>query len=396
MAGVAGSPTTFAGLQAGLYNALLQGLPGSSASSFQLVQPSPPLLGGTDADRSLWQFFDNLPPYSLSANLILSGGNQFLANYSAVTSALRGQPNEFAQVVGEECATAFYNVLKNAGVPATGNQPLQFRNWALASSTYAKVAVSGATALQKALLDPVFAAQVRVLPYQPVGTLPADFVPGYASMMMQLMAAPGSSFTVPVDGWRTNVAGSWTGGQSQATFGLWGGSSSSSPASQKFAAGGVCAQVSFDNVLRFAAAPGGWFNGKAFGLAFAHPDVPPWVAGSQITWASTFGPQGNMQRFLSELFVVNGMRITIQSLATWDAEEQLLIQQNRSNGLWPVYYGGDGSAPTVSFDGGQMAFETASDTGVAIVIGCSVLTAAQYVGAPASDVSTAVPIDAAG
>jgi hypothetical protein len=42
----------------GLYNALIQGL-GLSPQSFQMIQPSPPLLPNNDA--YLWNYFNHIP-----------------------------------------------------------------------------------------------------------------------------------------------------------------------------------------------------------------------------------------------------------------------------------------------------------------------------------------------
>ncbi|MBZ5714921.1 hypothetical protein [Nannocystis pusilla] len=377
-----GSPTNFVDLQAAFYNAFSQALGFSPGDPFQVVQPSPPLVGGAQADQLLWNYFNAIPPYSLTQNTILSGGNQFLADYQGVMSALQGAPNNFQSTIGPSCYKAYSAAIKAGQVKA--GDPLAFRNWALVNSQCSGVAVSGASALAAAMLDPIFAAQMHAMAYKPAGSQNVDFVPGYATMMRLLAAAPSRSIPqIGTSQWNWDVTSSWTSGSDDGFFGLWGGSSSSSSTSQKFASSGVTLSASFGNVLQFSATPGDWYSSAALGLAYNNQSGPPWVPDSPINWQNTFGSNGNMQRFLSTLVIVQDMNVTVTSLATYSESEQQTIRSQSSAGLWPFYTqsSSSGSNTDVGFNSqGNMTVTITSQPGVAVVVGCIVLPAAQYLG----------------
>lgn len=377
-----GTPTNFVDLQAAFYNAFAQALGFSPSDPFQVIQPSPPLVGGTDADQLLWNYFNAIPPFSLTQNTILSGGNQFLADYQGVMSALQAQPNNFQSTIGQSCYNAYITAVE-AGQVAAGD-PVAFRNWALVNSQCSSVAVQGASALAAALLDPIFAAQMNVLPYKPAGSKSVDFVPGYATMMKLLDAAPSRSIPqIGTSQWNWDTSQSWTSGGDSGFFGLWGGSSSSSSISQKFASSGVTLSASFGNVLQFAATPGDWYSSAALGMAFNNQSGPPWVSDNAIDWNTTFGSNGNMQRFLPNLVIVQDMEVTVTSQASYSESEQTTIQSNSSAGMWPFYSSGSSSSSStnVGFDSsGHMTVKITSKKGVAVAVGCTVLPAGQYLG----------------
>ncbi|HEU4326469.1 MAG TPA: hypothetical protein VFS21_25230 [Roseiflexaceae bacterium] len=377
-----GSPSNFVDLQNAFYNALAQALGFSPSDPFQVIQPSTPLATGAQADQLLWNYFNMIPPYSLTQNTILSGGNQFLADYQGVMSALQAQPNNFQSTIGPTCFAAYEAAIENGQVVA--GDPMAFRNWALVNGSCSKVAVSGASALAAAMIDPIFAAQMNVLAYKPAGKKNVDFVPGFASLMEQLNNAP--SRTIPLIGtsqWNWDVSQTWANSSSGAFFGLWGGSSSSSDISQKFASSGVTLNASFGNVLQFAATPGDWYSSAALGMAFNNPNESPWVTGNPITWDTTFGSNGNMQRFLTNLVVVQDMNVTVTSQATWSASEQQTIQNNQQYGFWPFYSSSSnsGTSTNVGFNSsGNMTVQITSKPGVAVAVGCTVLPASVYLG----------------
>ncbi len=376
-----GSPSNFVDLQNAFYNALAQALGFSASDPFQVIQPSTPLATGPQADQLLWNYFNMIPPYSLTQNTILSGGNQFLADYQGVMSALQAQPNNFESTIGSSCFAAYQQAIQYGQV--VPGDPMAFRNWALVNGTCSKVAVSGASALAAALLDPIFAAQMNVLAYKPAGKKGVDFVPGFSSLMEQLNNAPSRSAQVGTSQWNWDVSKTWASSSSSTFFGLWSGSSSSSDISQKFASNGVTLSAKFDNVLQFAATPGDWYSSAALGMAFNNPNEVPWTQGNPITWDTTFGSNGNMQRFLNNLVVVQNMDVTVTSQASWSASEQQTILNNQQSGLWPFYSSNsnDGTSTDAGFNSsGNMTVRITSKQGVAVAIGCMVLPASVYLG----------------
>ncbi|RKP43889.1 hypothetical protein [Trinickia fusca] len=374
------TPKNFLDLQNGFYNALAQGLGYSNQDPFQVIQPSPPLASGADADALLWAYLNNIPVASLTQNTVFSGGNQFLANYQGVMSALQAAPNQFKSTIGQNCYNDYVAARKAKEV---GPTPAEFRDWAMLCDPCSAVATSGASALARAMLDPVFAAQNNVLPYKPAGTEPVDFMPGYQKMLTLLKAAPSRSFSVSANSWQSDVSRTWTQGSNSGFFGLWGGSSSESTLSQKFASSGVGLQASFENVLPFNATPGNWYSSAAFGMAFNNPNKKPWDPEAAINWETTFGKSGNLQRFATSLLIANKMAITVQSAATYNEQEQQEIRNNSGAGMWPFYStsSSSGSSTSVAFNtSGNMVVQITSKPDVPVVIGCIVLSAAQYLG----------------
>jgi hypothetical protein len=377
------TPSNFIDLQAGFYNALSQGLGYSPSDPFQIIQPSPPISSGQTANQELFDYLNAIPPASLTHNMSFSGGNQFLSDYQGVMSALKAAPNTFRATIGDTCFSAYQDALKRGDVQAGGNAPKNFRDWALVQGACSTVAVSGASALAAAMLDPVFAAQLNVMNYRPAGSKPVDFTPNYERLVSLLNNAPSRSFTVQANSWNTDISRAWANEQYSAFFGLWKGSSSSSSLSQKFASSGVVLTANFSNVLPFYPTPGEWYSSSALGLAFHTPQGAPWDPEKPINWDKTFGHDGNMQRFVGQLVIAGGMDIWVSSSASYTEIEQQQIQESSSWGIWPIYSGSSsgGSSTSVSFNAsGNMAIRITSKANVPVIIGCTVLPADQYLG----------------
>ncbi|HYH47192.1 MAG TPA: hypothetical protein VEG34_16045 [Thermoanaerobaculia bacterium] len=376
------TPSNFQELQNGFYNAFLTGVGFNDGDPVQLLQPSNPLISGSNADTLLWQYFNFLPPDSLTASFMLSGGNQFLSNYQGVMSALEAQPNSFASTVGPDCLAAWQKAIQDGTVKLGSDIGTQFRNWAMFSQ-WSKVAVTGASAITRAFLDPVFAAQTNVLGYQPAGAAAVNFVPGYTDMTAALAVAPSRSFSVSQGTWNTSVTQQWSQSQSSGLFGLWGGSSSQSSISQKFSSGGVSVSANFNHVLQFADGPGIWYSSAAFGSAFNNPGASPWIAGNPITWGTTFGPGGNMERYTSNVLIVSGMDVEVVSVASFTDDEQAQVNNNQGAGMWPFYNSSSSSGmnTTSSFNtSGNLTVSIKSADNVPVVVAAWVLPASQYLG----------------
>ncbi|MBO9711317.1 hypothetical protein [Sphingomonas sp.] len=375
------NPVSFDQLQNGFYNALAAGLGYETTTPFQVVQPSPPLVGGAGADGRLWNYLDIIPPATLNMNIALgAGGNKFSADYQGVLSALQPANELFPKTVGDACYGNWATARSKNQVGPTGQD---FQLWAYGSTPCQTVARQGAIALNRDNLDPIFVAQNNAMPYQPAGTQPITFSIDYNTMVQLLMSAPSRSFNVAQGNWQTDVSKTWTNGSTGGFFGLWGGSSSSSTISQKFASSGVSLQASFANVLPFTTSPGIWFSSAALGLAYHNPNAAPWDPNSTINWDNTFGTNGNMQRFTTTLLIANKMEILVQSVASYTETEQTEIRNNSSAGLWPFYSssGSSGSSTYASFNAqGNLTVSITSDAGVPVVIGAIVESAAGYLG----------------
>lgn len=214
-------------------------------------------------------------------------------------------------------------------------------------------------------LDPVAAAKRRLAAW---GSKPPDWSIGCAGLLKLLKSAPSLAF--PFTSTAVPEPGFW---------GLWTESPTAAGPSAQFAAGDVFADLSFTHVLPFAPRPGDWYVSSALALAYATGSGPPWPGGSDVTWDSTFGPDGTMPRFLAGLSVVAGIDARSASTAAFSPVDQALIRSNAALGLWPYYLSGPGMS--VGFDGaGRITIRTTSEPKQPVAIAATVLTAGEYLG----------------
>lgn len=300
----------------------------------------------------------------------------------------------FQADIGSAANAAWGNYLATHTAPFNVNQlPGMFFNWAFTHGFYS-VANKGSSDLSAMLLEPIYRAQLALSPYlsQPNttgGTIPGkpfDFSLGYSQLVGLLASAPKMSLTHANVQSNTDVSRSWAAGGSSGGFFLWGGgsSSSSSSISENFASKAVSVSVDFEHALTFVPVPGGWYDSGAFGLAYSSQTGTPWnPAAPEVTWAKTFGPNGNMQRFASSLIVVSGMKVTATSSYAFSSAEQTTINQNSSAGFWPFYSSSSSSSVTTSHSfnaAGNLVITTSSQGNVPTLIGVVVIPAAQYLG----------------
>lgn len=379
--------STFLDLQNGWYNGFIQGM-SQNPNSFQIIQPAPPIASGAAANSTLWSYFNNIPPLSLTQQFMASGGNQFYSNYRALMSALMpSRTVNVQQDIGEDNFLNWQKYILSLSTPISMNQlPTLFRNWAMIFAP--QVANIGSSDYASILLDPIATAQNELtLIYTTPGInglpLPYNWSLSYNDMITQLNSSPSRQFTFDSSKMDTNVSKSWTKGGNSGFFGLWGGSTINTSISQQFASSNVKVTASFDNVFTFSDTPGLWYNSSAMALAFANKTGNPWSSQSSINWDNTFGANGNMQRFAANLIIASGMSVTVTSDASYSSLDQQTITSSGHAGFWPFYSGSSGSSTTntVTFNQqGQMSITTSSVRGVPIVLGVNVLPVSQFVG----------------
>jgi len=379
----------FPDLQNGLYNFMMEALGLTNASNLQLIQPAVPFPSPQTSNTTLWNWMNEIPPLALSQSG--SGGDQFFSDYEAVMSSLTPSVHiDFAGDIGAAANTAWNTYLGSLTTsPSVTQLPSMFFNWAFTHGFYS-VADKGSSDLSAMLLEPIYRAQLALLPYLTVtgvskGKAP-DWSLGYAELVSELASAPKKTLsTVNVQS-NTNVNSSWAASGSSGGFFLWGGgsSSSSSSISASFASQAVSVSVEFDHALTFVPVPGAWYDSAAFGLAYASQTGSPWnPAAPELTWAKTFGSSGNMQRFASSLIVVSGMKVVATSSHAFSSADQQTINNNSSGGFWPFYSSGSSSSVTTSHSfnsAGNMTITISSPSNVPTLIGMIVLPAAQYLG----------------
>ncbi|MFT6502428.1 MAG: hypothetical protein ACJASQ_002554 [Crocinitomicaceae bacterium] len=378
------SKDVFQTLQDGWYNGIVSGL-GLSSSTFQILQPNPPIIEQS-GDTVLWGYFNNIPPFSLTQQFAASGGNQFYSDYRALMSALEPSSSVDPEtVIGQPAYDEWVAYVRGLSVFPSANQyPVMFRNWALLNAP--GVANAGASAYAQVLLDPILTAQnVLLLSYTDENGLPEDpdWNLGYSDLVNQLKAAPSTQFDFDSTTENSDVSSSWTKGGNTGFFGLWGGSSSKSSISESFSENQVQVKSTIGHILTFSCTPGNWYNSGAIGLAFSSETGVPWSPNSAINWNNTFGDKGNMQRFAANIIVVADMDITITSDAVYSTSEQTEVHNNSHAGMWPFYSSGGGSSSSTSAkfsSEGHMTVSIQTDPVTPTVIGVNVLSAAEYLG----------------
>ncbi|MFC5472504.1 hypothetical protein [Paraherbaspirillum soli] len=268
------------------------------------------------------------------------------------------QPPSLLPAGNDEALWAFFNTIpSNSQIYAPGGDKFFTAYSALIDSLIAGDGV----------LDPVAAAKRRLASW---GHKPPAWNVGYAGLKKQLAVAP--SVSVGFGNQAEPDSGFW---------GLWGDSPAVSGPSAKFAAANLSVDISIFKALSFTPTPGDWYVSSVLSLVHSTPSGLPWNPNSPITWQSTFGPDGNLQRFLTSLMVVSDMRVHFHSSAAFSAADQQLIQQNAAAGLWPYYLGAGDASTSVRFDkAGQMTASIISEANTPIAIAANVLTAAQYLG----------------
>jgi hypothetical protein len=388
--------TSFVDLQNGLYNLIQEALGLTNASNFQLIQPGVSFPSGT-TDATVWSWMNNIPPLALSQSG--SGGDQFFSDYEVVMSAL--SPTVNINFEGDIGTTVFNDWLSYvsslANQPSASQLPSLFFSWAYATGHYS-VAAKGSSDLSAMILEPIYRAQLELQPYVTIQGVsqgkPPDWSLGYTDLVSQVGGAPAKSASITNVQSSNDVSGSWAAGGSSGGFLLWGGESSSSKTSisQNFASQAVSLSVNFAHALNFVPTPGAWYDSGAFGLAYSTQSGLPWnPTDSTVTWAKTFGPNGDLQRFASSLIVVSGMNVTATSSYSFSSSEQTTITQNSHLGFWPFYSSGSNSTVTTTHTfnaSGQLTISQSSPVNDPVLIGMLVAPAGAFLGYATSGTKT--------
>jgi len=392
----AAPPPAVINLQNQWYNTIAAAVGGNG--DFQILQPNNPIATFATDDQ-IWQYFNNLPPEALTSDLTLSGGNQFYTDYQAVVSQLLSNAlTNFQRIVGSYYPNWQRYLATVTPFPALSQLPTVFYNWALVNAP--SVAGPGRSAYQAALSDPIFLAQTLVLNTGAFVNNVPNFTQGVSQLFQQI--TNGQSVNIQFDSATasSNVSSTWASGNSGAFFGIFGsGDSSFSQLTQQFASARVTASIQFQKLITFIAdppgPPNGWYSSAALAAAYAaSTGGAPWQPGATPNWPATFGPNGNMQRFVASLVVADGISVSVTSYAAYNSSQQTQITQESSGGFWPFYWGSESSTTTTNVTFGadsSMTYSSSSPAGNPAVIGAFVLPASEYLGGNAQMKEFVVP-----
>lgn len=346
------------------YNTLTTAL-GLRPDSFQLIQGGDPL---KDTSEELWSYFNAIPPASLTRYYNASQVQSFADTYGAVVNNLKPQDSPvFRQILGDDAAKwDAYRAAHSDQLPAGG--PLeQFTNWAWANLPDPGTAQSAITAFSQSMNGAISTA-VTLFNTARGGTF------AYTATIKALRDAIGSSlgaqFTMDSSKASSDVSRTWASGAVSANGGLFSADASGSYQALAIALASSSVQVSasFKRVTHLTAAPLSqpsslpgllgskpWYNSAALAMAYSTPDNTVWKSNASPTWDTTFGPNGNLQRMVTEIVVVDGIDISITSAAPVSTNNQQALQAAASGGFWPFFgvsaSGGDSKSMQFSDDG---------------------------------------------
>lgn len=362
------------------YNASVNGLR-LTENTFQLLQPNAPL--GATSDQ-VWMYFNMIPPQSLVGNLDVDGMNQFYSDYRAVVSKLQSSGgDQFRQDTGDYYQPWLTYISEVSPIPAPADLPGVFFSWAMIHAP--SVATAGRNDLLAMSNDPIGLAQQAV--GNQTGFLKG--VPDFGKTIQDLRTAltQGPSATINFDSGTesSDTSKSWANGEIGGFYDFFeaAGEADWQLVQTRTAQSRITAEVHYDHIITFAAQPGDWYSSGAFGIAYQTDDNTVWVPGATPNWDSTFGPSGNMQRFIGSLIVVDGISLTLHADATYTSEQQEQVHTKAEAGFWPFFAakasGGYESKVTFS-DSGQMDISATSPKGNPVVIGANVLSAQAVLG----------------
>jgi hypothetical protein len=376
-------------LQNQWFNVIVAAL-GLNNQTFQLVEATDPLPNTT---KDLSDFFNNIPPASLTQVYSAGGANQFFSDYGGVIKNLRNQDSgQFDSDMGDYSSQwdAYLATKPSPTIPAGGMLAL-FSQWAdmnIPDPGQAATCKSDYVQLQNGIVPTALNAYFGFTPTS--GQLFDKTIKDLKDAIVG-----GASRTISFDSTKasSDVSSAWSQSSSGGLFGLFGSSSSSSSYSAKFSSSNVTIQGTIQKSISFSADPLGWYSSAAMSLAFGTKDNTVWKPGQSPTWETTFGSDGNMQRLTSELVVADGIDMIVTSDASYSSDEQAAMTSSGGFGCWPFYssHSPSGSESKATFtSSGQMSFPISLPLGNPFILGVNVTPVSQSLAGKFAALQTAL------
>ncbi|WP_437757219.1 hypothetical protein [Sorangium sp. So ce1389] len=360
-------------------------------STFQLVQGNMPV--GTTSEQ-LWSMFDAVPPRSVSTFYEPGQISSFSQNYVGVISALLAQGQlQLAADMGDYYTQ--WNDYKKTISPL----PQDNAGWYKAFSTWASANLPQSM-VQRAisdfatmLEDPIATAADTLIQVSFAPKNPSVYVytTTYEQLQQALNKAQPKTVSMNSETESTDVSHTWAKTEASGLFDIFAGEGNASYeqwTSQVIEAG-LSIEVSFDKLVTLEAGPlkqkssdavlrdyTPWFNSGALGEGYANKDNTVWKSGDAITWDSTFGANGNLQRYAAALVIVDGITMTMKSSAGIAQGSQEEFKAAVSAGVWPFFeaHGEGGWSNEATFDdSGNVTITSTCKAGNPQILGIIVL-----------------------
>jgi hypothetical protein len=340
-------------LSAQWYNAVTTGC-GLGKDQFQLMQGAMPV-GATSAN--LWAIFDSVPP--LTATTFYNPGqiNKLSQAYVGIISALIPQGAlQFQRDMGDNY-TAWNNYKPTIKPVPSGNMGWSqaFSNWAEANLPQSQVTTCVGD-FNTMLSDPIAVAANQLLEVQ---FAPKPMNPGvYAytttidQLNLALANAQPKSVSLNSSTDSSDVSKTWSQTEASGIFDIFGlgGDASSQSITTQVSTAGVIIKAQFNKLVTLAAGPLSspssdtvlqnytpWYNSAALNEGYQKQDNTVWKAGDAISWNSSFGPNGNLQRYAAALIVVDGISMTMISKCGLSTTDQASFKAAMAGGVFPFF-----------------------------------------------------------
>lgn len=368
------------------YNTMVTGL-NLSPESFQLYQ-SNVVLG--NLSTSLWAIYDAIPPQSITRQAEPSQISLFSDNYSGVINTILPTGGlEWKKTLGDKFPdwVTYLDEFRKSGNPLPeGGMLALFTNWASLNIPDPGTARKAITQYSQIVNGIVGTAQARFVDAAGVYAYNKS-VDDVRSAVKQ---APGNSYTFDSKTASSSIEHTWAKADVGGAFRfLWGGGSTSyDKVNTAFASSQVNIDVNFAHVTSVTAGPlqtetfvgdrnyPGWFSSSALSYAFNNKGNDTWPVDGSASWDSTFGTNGNLKRFATNLIIGDEMTMTMTSSATFSTSEREQITAQASGGFWPFFRASASGGYTndVRFDdSGRMTASSTSPAGSPLILGASVL-----------------------
>lgn len=368
------------------YLAAVNGL-GLDKSSFMLLQSGTALPYTTG---ELWQMIDAIPPKALTTVLSLGALNSFYQNYGGMFSAVIAPVTDnFKRIMGDNLTKwmDYKKSLPDDVFDDTDKEIKAFTNWAKRELPN-NVATTAITIFGKEVLNIVNMSREK---YRNNSDASHPFTgkkgPLYRNSIDDITGgaiASGPTKTIHVDSntSSSDVSNTWAKGGVSGFFSIFalGGSGSYSKTTSKIASSQITIDATFKHVFTLQTfKPGDWFDSAFMNYARSGENV--WSVGNPMTWANTFGPDGNMKRIIEQLVIVDGIEIVMTSNAVYSTDEQMEITNQAKGGMWPFFFANSsgGQSSRVKFnDQGRMTVTTSCPTGRPAIFGANVREIKEY------------------
>lgn len=373
-------------LTAQWYNAVITGC-GLDPETFQLVQGSQAI--GTTSEK-LWQFFDAVPPLTISNYFNPTAFNSFSQDYGGIITNLIPQGGDALQSAMQD----YYSQWLSYAKTKQDYSVQAFKAWAMAVNPSQAATWVGlyTTTFDGAIFQAQIAWDAMLNASANAGV--AAYNTSIADMTQQLISSRSRSVHMDSTTTSKNVTNTWAEGEVGGIFEDFfaGGEGSYSAMSEALANSQLTIDATFTNLATIKAGPLAqtsqdpilsqytpWYNSSALNTAYKENNNRVWKHGAP-TWDDSFGDNGNLLRLTGALVVVDGISITMTSSAAFSSAEQKKFEAAVSGGFFPFFEAeaAHGWSTQSHFDDqGRVTVTSSSPTGNPQVLGVIVTPIAQ-------------------